>query len=134
MFDKLELEESEKYNEIKQEYPKKIIKGEIYFFLKNGYIETFIKDYTDEEKLFVNMHPTEYTIYDLMSGENFADNVRYGGFIDYDGNIAQIFVNDYKSNLGIWDYGIHQGEFCVGLYDFRRLCEDYKIEVNWANR
>ena len=134
MFDKLELEESEKYNEIKQEYPKRTIKGEVYFYLKNGYIEIDFKEYTVEDKLFVNLYPTEYTIYDLMSGEEFADNVECGGFIDYDGSIAQIFVNDYKSNLGIWDFGMHQGKFCIGLYDYRKLCKDYNIEVNWANR
>ena len=137
MFDKLKIEKlSESSNEYIEEYKiqKKIIKGEIYFFLKNGYIETFIKEYTDAEKSFVNMYPTEYEIYDLISGEKFADNVTWGGFIDYDGSISEIFVDDYKSNLGIWDYGIHQGKFCVGIYDFRKLCEQYKIEVNWINK
>jgi len=131
----VELEDSIN-DENEQEYKteKKIIKGEIYFFLKNGYIETSYKEYTDAEKSFVNMYPTEYEIYDLMSGIDFADNVECGGFIDYDGSIAQIFVDDYKSNLGIWDHGIHQGKFCLGQYDFRKLCEKYNIEVNWANR
>jgi len=128
-----EIENAINDNE-KYQTQKKTIKGEIYFFLKNGYIEIDIREYTEEDKLFKNMYPTEYTIYDLMSGEEFADNVECGGFIDYDGSIAQIFVDDYKSNLGIWDKGIHQGKFCIGLYDFRKLCEDYKVEVNWANR
>jgi hypothetical protein len=97
------------------------VKGVIHFILFNGYIETAVRNYTDKEKELKFMYPSEYTVYDLMSGEKFADAVEAGSFIDYDGSIAQIFVNGYVSNLGIWDHGIHQGEFCVGLYDFRNI-------------
>jgi len=113
---------------------KKTIKGEVYFFLKNGYIETFYKEYTEKQKSYVNLYRTEIEVEDLIDGETFAEYVEDGCFIDYDGSISQIFVDDYKSNLGIWDKGIHQGEFCVGLYDFRRLCNQYKIEVDWVNK
>jgi len=136
MLNKLKIEESSESNEYEGEYKnqKKTIRGEIYFFLRNGYIEVDIRDYSEEDKLFINLYPTEYNIYDLMNGKDFADNVECGGFIDYDGSIAEIFVDDYKSNLGIWDFGMHQGKFCVGLNDFRKLCDKYNIEVNWANR
>ena len=113
---------------------KKTIKGEVYFFLKNGYIETFYKEYTEKQKSYVNLYRTEIEVEDLIDGETFAEYVEDGCFIDYDGSISQIFVDDYKSNLGIWDKGIHQGEFCIGLYDFRRLCNQYKIEVDWVNK
>jgi hypothetical protein len=113
---------------------KKTIKGRVWFYLNDGYIENCIKDYTEEEKEFTGMYPTKYDIYDLFSGDEFASCVEDGGFIDYDGSISDIFVNDYVSNLGIWDYGIHQGKFCLGLNDFRELCKEYKIEVNWANK
>ena len=113
---------------------KKTIKGEVYFFLKNGYIETFYKEYTEEQKSYVNLYRTEIEVEDLIDGETFAEYVEDGCFIDYDGSISQIFVDDYKSNLGIWDKGIHQGEFCIGLYDFKRLCNQYKIEVDWVNK
>jgi len=113
---------------------KKTIKGEVYFFLKNGYIETFYKEYTEKQKSYVNLYRAEIEVEDLIDGETFAEYVEDGCFIDYDGSISQIFVDDYKSNLGIWDKGIHQGEFCVGLYDFRRLCNQYKIEVDWVNK
>lgn len=112
----------------------KTTKGEIYFFVKNGYIENYVKEYTEDDKEFVNLFPTKFTICDLMAGEEFADCVEDGGFIDSDGYISNIFVDDCKSNLGIWDYGIHQGQFCVGLYDFRKLCKEHKVEVNWANK
>ena len=113
---------------------KKTIKGEVYFFLKNGYIETFYKEYTEKQKSYVNLYRAEIEVEDLIDGETFAEYVEDGCFIDYDGSISQIFVDDYKSNLGIWDYGIHQGEFCVGIYDFRKLCEQFKIEVDWVNK
>jgi hypothetical protein len=113
---------------------KKITKGKVYFYLKNGYIEGDVHEYTEEEKEWTGLYPTEFEIYDLMDGLEFADCVEGGGFIDNDGSIAEIFVNDFLSNLGIWDEGMHQGKFCLGLYDFRRLCKEYKVEVNWANK
>jgi len=132
----LKCEEIENTINDNEEYQtqKKTIKGEVYFFLKNGYIETFYKEYTEEEKSYVNLYRTEIEVEDLIDGETFAEYVEDGCFIDYDGSISQIFVDDYKSNLGIWDYGIHQGEFCVGIYDFRKLCEQFKIEVDWVNK
>jgi len=41
---------------------KKTIKGEVYFFLKNGYIETFYKEYTEEQKSYVNLYRTEIEV------------------------------------------------------------------------
>jgi len=134
----LELKCEEPINDdnYEEEYQtqKKTIKGEVYFFFKNGHIETFYKEYTEEQKSYVNLYRTEIEVEDLIDGETFAEYVEDGCFIDYDGSISQIFVDDYKSNLGIWDKGIHQGEFCIGLYDFRRLCNQYKIEVDWVNK
>lgn len=112
----------------------KIINGTTSFYLKNGYIESDVYEYTKEDKEWTGLYPTEFEIYDIMDGLEFAQCVEDGSFIDSDGRIAHIFVNDLLSNLGIWDKGMHQGKFCLGLYDFRRLCSQYKIEVNWANK
>ena len=113
---------------------KKIIKGKIYFYYKDGKIENEAWIYSKEELEFVNLFPTEYDIYDLFSGEEFAEYIEDRGIIDNDGTLADIFVDDFKSNLGIWDDDMHKGEFCVALKDFKKLCKDYNIEVNWANK
>jgi len=77
----------------------------------------------------------ECSIYDLMSGENFYKCVDCGGFIDYDGSIAEIFINGYISNLGLRHRGICDGgTFIVNGTNFKKICEEYKVEVNWANR
>lgn len=112
----------------------KIVKGKVQFYLNNGYIESSVREYTEEEKEYINMYQTEFEIYDLMSGSEFAESVENGFFTDGDGVIAQIFVEDCESNLGLWCDNMHQGKFTIGLYDFKRLCTEYKIEVNWANK
>ena len=67
-----------------------------------------------------------YMIADLMDGIEFLEDVLDGSFMDYDGTLAEIFVDGYKSNLGLAAGGIEQGKFLV--------CEEYKVEVNWANK
>jgi hypothetical protein len=112
---------------------KKIVKGEIYFIIQNDVIDNRYRDFKKgEEKLLHQL--TEYEIYDLMSGEEFASAIENGCIMDYDGHIAEIFVEDYVSNLGIWHENIHQGNFMVDLKMFRQLCKTFKIEVNWANK
>lgn len=56
---------------------------------------------TDEEWIKREKEYHQYTIYQLMSGEEFLSQVRCGGFIDYDGAISEIFVDSYVSNLGL---------------------------------
>lgn len=75
-----------------------------------------------------------YPIYDLMSGEEFYDAVNSGCIIDYDGTLSEIFVDGYKSNLGLCHKGFAQGNFMVDAGAFLDLCDNYKIEVNWANK
>lgn len=75
-----------------------------------------------------------YMIADLMDGIEFLEDVLDGSFIDYDGTLAEIFVDGYKSNLGLAAGGIEQGKFLVDENVFRMICEEYKVEVNWANK
>lgn len=75
-----------------------------------------------------------YPIYDLMSGKKFYEAVNSGCIIDYDGTLSEVFVDGYKSNLGLCHKGFGQGNFMVDGDTFLSLCEDYKIEVNWANK
>lgn len=125
---------NENTDESKEEEEIKEIKGNITFFLKMGYIEFAIHEYTNEEKEYSGLFPTIYNTYSLISGEEFADYIDNGCFVDNDGTIADIFVDDYVSNLGIFEKGMHQGKFMISTYDFRKLCKLHKIKVNWANK
>ncbi len=69
-----------------------------------------------------------------MSGKDFYECVNDGGFIDYDGSLADVFVDGYASNLGLSHRGLHQGDFMVDGITFQRICQSHNVEVNWANK
>lgn len=73
-------------------------------------------------------------IWDLIDGKSFYEAVDNGSFIDYDGCISDIYVDEYISNLGLNHAGIEQGDFLVDGETFLELCNSHKIEVNWANK
>lgn len=75
-----------------------------------------------------------YDIYDLMSGKDFLEAVLGGCFTDYDGSIADIFVDGFKSNLGLCANSLTSGTFLVDEQTFRDICNTHKVEVNWANK
>ena len=103
-------------------------KGFITFYFAEDGIKERKVDFDELDKVMRHCW-----IYDLMSGENFYKCVDDGGFINYDGNIADIFVDGYESNLGLSHKGLHQGKFMVDGTTFRRICQSHKVEVNWAN-
>lgn len=76
----------------------------------------------------------EFPIYNLMSGEEFLHDVDNGLFIDYDGSLAEVFVDGYISNLGLRHMGIRQGQFLTTKEFWESLMGTNKIEVNWANK
>ena len=65
-----------------------------------------------------------YMIADLMDGIEFLEDVLDGSFMDYDGTLAEIFVDGYKSNLGLAAGGIEQGKFLV---DELKICQDQNL-------
>lgn len=73
-------------------------------------------------------------IYDLMDGIEFYTHVNNGGFIDYDGTLANVFVDGYLSNLGLLLRGISQGKFKVDGETWLEICEEHEVKVNWANK
>lgn len=75
-----------------------------------------------------------YEIYDLIDGMEFLNSVLDGSIMDYDGTLSEIFVDGYKSNLGLAVKGLEQGEFLVDENLFKQICEQYKVEINWANK
>jgi hypothetical protein len=113
----------------------KEIQGYAYFYFNEGKVDSFVNDKNEERyKGIEDMCFPSEEIYDMFDGLEFADMIDNGGIIDYDGSLADIFVEDYKSNLGICADNFHQGKFMVDLNTFRDLCGQYKIEVNWANK
>lgn len=73
-------------------------------------------------------------LYDLMDGLDFLKQVESGCITDYDGNLSNVFVDGYDSNLGLICGGFGQGQFCVTRDTFRELCMNHDIKVNWANK
>ena len=76
----------------------------------------------------------EKTIYHLFDGKEFLQNVQDGYLIDYDGNIATVFVDGYVSNLGLATDNLTQGQFLVSAEVWEDICNEFKVEVNWANK
>ena len=73
--------------------------------------------------------------YDLMSGKEFLKAVKSGGITNYDGYVAQVFVDGYLSNLGLYtEEGFQCGDFTVDEELWLQICDNYKVEVNWANK
>ena len=105
-------------------------KGEmIFLYTKKGIISK-TRDFKDENE----KHFGQKTIYHLYDGKDFLKEVENGCIIDYDGEILNIFVNGYISNLGLHHEGLSQGRFLIDKETFLELCEEYEIKVNWANK
>ena len=85
------------------------------------------------DDMIKDMHCT-YNIYDLFSGKEFLQMVEEDCIIDYDGSLSDIFVDGYKSNLEFVANNFCQGKFLVTTEIFRELCDEYNIQVNWANK
>jgi hypothetical protein len=124
-------------------------KGQILFRLGPDGIETQIydRDYymqhygqyfspSDAELFIDHKFNTEFTpnIYDIFDGKEFLSGVQDGYIIDDDGHIADIFVDGYISNLGLSTDNLTQGEFLVSAEVWEDICNEFKVEVNWANK
>lgn len=74
-------------------------------------------------------------IYDLMSGEKFLEAVQSGCITNYDGGVADVFVDGYRSNLGLYtENGFECGGFQVDEELWLQICDNYNVEVNWVNK
>ena len=106
-------------------------KGVINFVFDGSNVRMEQRDFTNAEK---GLGWDEFPIYALMSGEEFLYAVDNGFFIDYDGSIAEVFIDGCLSNLGLWHEGIRQGRFLATKEFWGSLMKTNKIEVNWANK
>ena len=73
-------------------------------------------------------------VYDLFDGKTFLEYVLDGSITDYDGSIVEILVDGYISNLGLAVENLMQGDFLVDEKAWLDICENHKVEVNWANK
>lgn len=117
---------------------KKLTKGYISYFIEmdeQGEIQitTDTEEYNLSDEIVKSFY-AERPIYDLINGINFLDDVRSGNFINYDGSISEIYIDDYRTNLGLIEEGIVEGDFMVNGNFFEELCKNHKVEVNWANK
>lgn len=77
----------------------------------------------------------ETTIFgELMTGQEFYDDVDSGYIIDYDGTLGCVFVNGYRSNLGLHHGDLSQGGFLVDGPTWLDICEEFTVEVEWCNK
>lgn len=91
-------------------------------YLKNSYIEKICKQkYTYEDC-------------DIMSGIDFLQDVKNNCFSDYDGYIEHVFVDGYKSNLGLLTDNLQSGDFLVTEDVWEKLCVEHDIQVSWCNK
>jgi hypothetical protein len=96
----------------------------------------YIKDDAFCEEVVEHMYRHNFTkdIYDLIDGKKFLENVKEGYLLDYDGTISAIFVDGYISNLGLATDNLTQGKFIVSAEMWEEICDEFKVEVNWANK
>ena len=96
----------------------------------------YIRDDAFCEEVVEHMYQHNFTkkIYDLIDGKVFLENVQEGYFIDYDGTISDVFVDGYISNLGLTTNNLTKGKFLMSAEMWEEICDEFKVEVNWANK
>ncbi len=110
--------------------PKYFPKGTITF----AYVGDEIKFFTEEYPVGAKDMFAQVICGDMMSGKDFYEDVDDGGIIDYDGSLGNVYVNGYKSNLGLFHRGLCQGHFIVDGPTWLDICEEFNVEVEWCNK
>ena len=75
-----------------------------------------------------------FDVYDLFNGKKFLELVKSGCITDYDGHIVNVFIDGFDSNLGLATDNLTSGGFLVDEEVWLELCNEHKVEVNWANK
>ena len=105
-------------------------KGYIRFAYIGGEVRYYKQDYPKDMLDFY-----EVRIYgDMMSGKEFYENVNDTSIIDYDGSMSEVFIDGYRSNLGLHHKGLSQGYFLVDGPTWLDICEEFNVEVEWCNK
>ena len=69
-----------------------------------------------------------------MSGHDFFEDVDNRCIINNDGILGNVYVDGYKSNLGLYHGNFCQGGFLVDGETWLSICDDHKVEVEWCNK
>ena len=124
---------------MKEKYYK--TKGWKILFFSEDDIYTIEKDkeyystiYNKEKVNNLYKYDFQRSIYDLFTGEKFLKYVQDGSITNYDGHEADVFVDGFRSNLGLLHENIQVGGFLVDEDTWLSRCKEYQIEVNWANK
>lgn len=75
-----------------------------------------------------------FDVYDLFNGKKFLELVKSGCITDYDGHVANVFIDGFDSNLGLATDNLTSSGFLVDEEVWLDLCNECKVEVNWANK
>ena len=110
--------------------PKYFPKGTITF----AYVDDEIKFFTEDYPAAMKDMYAQVICGDMMSGNDFYECVDGGGIIDYDGSLGDVYVNGYKSNLGLFHRGLCQGHFIVDGPTWLDICDEFDVEVEWCNK
>ena len=105
-------------------------KGYMRFAYIDGEIQYFKKDYP-KDMLDIYEVPI---CGDLMSGKEFYEHVDGTYIIDYDGSMSDVFIDGYRSNLGLHHKGLSQGHFLVDGPTWLDICDEFDVEVEWCNK
>ena len=97
-------------------------------YLNFAYIDGEVQYYTEDHQLELNLCGK------VMSGKEFYEYVDSGCITNYDGILADVYINGYKSNLGLTHKYLHQGGFMVDGESWLELCDEFDIEVEWCNK
>lgn len=73
-------------------------------------------------------------VYDLFDGKKFLELVKDGCIMDDDGHVANVFIDGFDSNLGLATDNLTSSGFLVDEEVWLDLCDEFKVEVNWANK
>lgn len=71
---------------------------------------------------------------DLIDGREFLDDVLNDCLTDCDGYINNVFVDGYKSNLGLIAKNLKSGKFLVDSVMWSRICDKHTVYVDWVGK
>lgn len=76
-----------------------------------------------------------YTVFALMDGMQFFADVKAGCLTDYDGYVANVFIDDFITNARL-DTGSAENfsGFMLDDIAWKDLCKNHKVEVDWVNK
>ena len=67
----------------------------------------------------------------LLTGEEFLEQVKTLNIQTYNGYLYEVFIDKYRSNLGLVYDNFIGGEFLVDENKWLEICKKHKVEVYW---